>query len=95
MMPLSYYIISNDGAIQCSMQPVTDCEVHIHNTVVGKWNSVFITDDTAASDEHASREETPVVYRRMTLISEEEAAAGTKHFLSILITLITPQTFHN
>ncbi|XP_075970988.1 aspartyl beta-hydroxylase isoform X2 [Anticarsia gemmatalis] len=33
-------------------------------------------DDTPASDGHASREETPVVDRRMTLIPEETAAAA-------------------
>ncbi|KAF9412488.1 hypothetical protein HW555_009012 [Spodoptera exigua] len=33
-------------------------------------------DDTPASDEHGSREETPVIDRRMTLIAEEAAAAA-------------------
>ncbi|XP_026731969.1 aspartyl/asparaginyl beta-hydroxylase isoform X2 [Trichoplusia ni] len=34
-------------------------------------------DDTPASDDHASREETPVIDRRMTLIPEERAAAAS------------------
>lgn len=42
---------------------------------------ILMTDDTPASEGHASREDTPsTIDRRMTLIAEEIAAAGRNHF---------------